>query len=146
MVQQERILRIVRKCFIVYAVALFWVMHIVRPQSGSHANSVVYESIAALAVADGLIGILVQRMILKGRAKPLPNGKTPTQIQRWFSANIVRLAFAMSTCLFGFVVHMLAAPNWLAQALVGLGILFMLVSPGKPPANGPADSPYGSLS
>ncbi|MFZ0305042.1 MAG: hypothetical protein WAL75_20290 [Terracidiphilus sp.] len=145
MVQQERVLRIVRICFIVYAAALFWVMHVIKPASGPPATPIVYESIAAIAIADGFVGILVQRMILKGRAKPSPNGKVPTQVQRWFSANIVRLAFAMSTCLFGFALHMLGAPERLVQALVALGIVYMLVSPGKPPAVDPATSPYGSI-
>ncbi len=51
----------------------------------------------------------------------------------------------MSTCLFGFVLHTLAAPERLAQSLVALGILFLLVSPGKPPADEPANPPYGTI-
>jgi hypothetical protein len=144
MVQQQRVLRIVQICFLVYAIGLFWLMHIIKPQNGSPADPVVYQSIAALAVADGFIGIFVQRLMLKGKARPLPNGKMPTAAQRWFAANIVRLAFALSTSLFGFALHVLGAPERLAQALVGLGILYMLVSPGKPPAE-PGSSPYGTI-
>ena len=134
MVQHERVLRIVRICFIVYAASLFWVLHIIKPQNQTPASPAMYEAIAAVAVADGFIGIFMQRTMLKAKIRPLPNGKVPTAVQRWFLANIVRLAFALSTCLFGLVLHMLAAPERLAQALVGLGILYMLVSPGKPAA------------
>jgi heme O synthase-like polyprenyltransferase len=145
MVQQQRVLRIVQICFLVYAIGLFWLMHIIKPQNGSPADPVVYQSIAALAVADGFIGILMQRLMLKAKARPLPNGKVPTAAQRWFAANIVRLAFALSTCLFGFALHMLVAPVRLAQALVALGILFLLVSPCKPPADEPGSSPHGTI-
>ncbi|MGD0912643.1 MAG: hypothetical protein ABR928_12150 [Terracidiphilus sp.] len=145
MVQQQRVLRIVRICFLVYAIGLLWVMHIIKPTNGAPADPIIYKSIAAIAVADGFMGIFLQRMLLKAKARPLPNGKMPTAAQRWLTANILRLAFALSTCLFGLVLHVLGAPERLAQALVILGILFMLVRLGKPPADDPANAPYGSI-
>jgi|HubBroStandDraft_1064217.scaffolds.fasta_scaffold14279_2 hypothetical protein len=144
MVKQERILRIVRILFIVYAASLFWILHILKPSVTTPPAPVLYESITALAVADGLIGILVQRLMLKAKARPLLNGKMRTPAQRWFSANVIRLAFATSTSLFGFELHMLSAPERLAQILVGLGILYMLMPLGKPPAE-PAESALGSI-
>jgi hypothetical protein len=137
--------RVMQIAFLVFAVGLLWLTHRINPQGGPPAEPAVYESFAALAVADGFIGILVQRLMLKGRATPLPNGKMPTSAQRWFSANVVRLAFANSTCLFGFVLHMLGAPERLVLALMIAGMLFLLVSPGKPPAEPAQSTPYGTI-
>jgi hypothetical protein len=131
--------------FVVFAVGLLWLTHIIKPPSGPAPAPVFYESIAALAIADGFIGILIQRLMLRGRVRPLPNGKMPTSAQRWLSANVVRLAFANSTCLFGFVLHELGAPGRLVLALMVAGILFMLVSPGKPPAEPTQSAPYGTI-
>ncbi len=119
--------------FILFAAALFQMMHLIKPQSGSQMAPVVYQAIAAVAVADGFIGIWMKRLLLKARLRPQPDGRVPTVAQQWLFANVIRTAFAMSTCLFGFVLHTLAAPERLAQALVALGILYLLVSPGKPP-------------
>jgi hypothetical protein len=61
-------------------------------------------------------------------------------------ANVVRLAIALSTCLFGLVLHITGAPAWLAGSLVGLGIVFIVVvSPGKPPAVPTQNAPYGAI-
>jgi hypothetical protein len=145
MFPQQRVVRAMQIGFIVFAALLFWMMHIVKPQGGSSEPPVFYESIAAIAIADGFIGIFMQRLIQKSSAKRLLDGTTPTAAQKWLSGNVVRLAFANSTCLFGFMLHILGAPERLALALVALGVLFMLVSPGKPAADEPAKSPYGAI-
>jgi hypothetical protein len=52
----------------------------------------------------------------------------------------------MSTCLFGLVLHVLGAPDRLAQALVVLGILVMIgYLFGRPPAAERGISPYESV-
>lgn len=145
MVQQQRVVRTLQIGFIVFAALLFGMMQIVKPQSGSSEPPVFYWAISAIAIADGFIGILMQRLIMKSSAKRLLDGARPVAAQRWLSGNVVRLAFANSTCLFGFMLHMLGAPERLALALVALGVLFMLVSPGKPAADEPAKSPYEAI-
>jgi hypothetical protein len=145
MVQQQRVVRVMQIGFIVFAALLFWMMHIIKPQSGSSEPPVFYGSIAAIGVAAGFIGIFMQRQIMKSSAKRLLDGTRPTSAQRWLAGNVARLAFANSTCLFGFMLHVLGAPERWALALVALGVLFMLVSPGKPAADEPASSPYGTI-
>jgi hypothetical protein len=124
--------------FIVFGCSVFYLMHVVKPNAETPPAPALYESIAAVAVADGFIGIMMHRLLLKAKARPLPNGRMPTGAERWLSANVVRLAFATSTSLFGFVLHVLGAPERLAQILVGLGILYMLMPPGALPAEQPA--------
>ena len=120
-------------------------MHIIKPQGGSSAEPIVYELIAALAVADGFIGIVLKRILMRAKPRALPNGKMPTAAGRWFTANLIRLAFSLSTCMFGLVLHFIGAPERQAQALVVLGILFMFVSPGKLPAETTESTPFGTV-
>jgi hypothetical protein len=87
----------------------------------------------------------MQRTMQKARVRSMPNGKVSTAAQRWFSANILRLAFALSTSLFGLVLHIMGAPERLAQALVALGIVYLLVKAGKPVADKPQNAPYGAI-
>jgi hypothetical protein len=141
--QEQKTLRIVRIASVLAALAYFWVEHTIKPKGGAPPEPIFYESIAAIAIVDGFLGILIQKILLKVPARPLPNGKVPTAAQRWFTASIVRLAFAMSTCLFGLVLHMLLAPERLAQGLMLAGVLFLMVPLGKPPADDPTYSPYG---
>jgi len=145
MVPQQRVVRVMQIGFIVFAVLLFAVMHFVKPQSGASAPPVLYWAVAVIAIANGFIGMLMQRLIQKSSTKSLLDGTRPTGAQRWLSGNVVRLAFANSTCLFGFVLHILGAPERLALALVALGVVFMLVSPGQPVADKPAKLPYGAI-
>jgi len=136
--QQKLVFRTMQIAFIVFGCLVFYLMHIVKPNAETPPAPALYESIAAIAVVDGLIGIWMQKMILKGQVRTLLNGKMSTPGQRWLAANVVRLAFATSTSLFGFVLHVLGAPERLAQILVGLGILYLLMPPGTPPAEQPA--------
>jgi hypothetical protein len=134
-------LRVMQWVFILYAVLLLWLIRVLKPQEPPGPVSVVHEAIAVLAVIDCLAGFVVRRVVLTGSAGRLSNGARVSPVKRWFTANVIGLAFAMSTCLFGFALHMLSAPDRLAQALVGVGIVAMLfLSPGAPPADQPGSS------
>jgi hypothetical protein len=145
-VQAQRNLRIVQFIFLAYAVFLFWLMHIIKPQEPPGGLTVVHKAIAVFAVIDCVIGMVLRRMIMTGSLGRSGNPAAASPVKRWFSANVIGLAFALSTCLFGFVLHMLSAPGRLPQALVALGILVMLfLSPGAPPAEQPGSSSYPSI-
>ena len=142
--QIQRVARFVRLFLVLAGIAFLYVEHIINPSSGTPPQPVLYGAIAAIAIADGFLGILIQKILLRAPARPLPNGKLPTAAQRWLTAIIVRLAFAMSTSLFGLVLHMLLAPERLAQALMLAGILFMMLPLGKPPEEPTQGSPLGT--
>jgi hypothetical protein len=143
--QQQRVLRIMRICFVLAGLFYFYAEHVIKPPGDTPAQPPMYEMIAGIAILDGFLGIVVQKILLKAPARPLPNGKLPRGAQRWFMANVVRLAFAMSTSLFGLVLHMVLAPERLAQALMLAGILFMMLPLGKPPAEPVQGAPYGTI-
>jgi hypothetical protein len=146
MVPQQRTLRIVQIMFVVYAALLFWLMHTIKPTQLPGPLKPIHEAIAAIAVADCLIGIAMRRMFLAGSMRRPHNSAAVDPVKRWFLANVIGFAFAMSTCLFGFVEHMLGAPERLAQALVGLGIAVMIgLMPGQPPSEQSGISPYGNI-
>lgn len=146
MVRARLTLRIMQFLFIAYAALLFWLMDIVKPQEPAGELTMFHKAIAVLAVVDCLIGIGMRRLFLKGAVGKPRNGLTVTPIKRWYTANIIGLAFAMSTCLFGFALHMLSAPDRLAQALIALGIVVMLfMNPGAPPAERSEASPYPNI-
>jgi hypothetical protein len=146
MIKEQRTMRIAQVSFIVYAAALFWIMHFLKPQQPAGELTDFHKIIAGVAAADCLIGIWIRRILLNAPAGKLRDGTIANAAKRWFVANIIGYAFAMSTCLFGLVLHVLGAPDRLAQALVGLGILVMIgYLFGRPPAAEPGISPYESV-
>jgi hypothetical protein len=146
MVREQKALRIMQVVFVVFALLLFPQMRYLTPAQPPGPLTLFHKLVALIAIADCVIGIVLQRILIKNPGESLPIGTVATPSQRWLIANVVRLAFSLSTCLFGLVIHMTGSPNWLAQGLVGLGILFMVVvAPGKPPADEQGNSPYGAI-
>jgi len=143
MVREQKMLRIIQIVFVVFGALQFLNVHFIPSNVPTGTLTLFQGLVVVIAVSDNVIGILLQRILVKGPGRISAVGKAATLAQRWLIANVVRLALSLSTSLFGLVLHMTGSPNWLAQALIGLGILFMVVvSPGKPPAEQVSSSPY----
>jgi hypothetical protein len=141
MVPQHRALRIVKIVFVAFGLFLFVVLHLMDAHHPAGVLKLTHKMIAALALADVVLGIVFQRYFMKAPIRPEAHGTAATVAQRFFTAHIIRLAFTLSTCLLGVVVHSLGAPRWLGRTLVGVGVLFMMImKTGKS-----AEEPVGGI-
>jgi hypothetical protein len=141
MVPQHRALRIVKIVFVAFGLFLFVVLHLMDAHHPAGVLKLTHKMIAALALADVVLGIVFQRYFMNAPIRPEAHGTAATVAQRFFTAHIIRLAFTLSTCLLGVVVHSLGAPRWLGRTLVGVGVLFMMImKTGKS-----AEEPVGGI-
>lgn len=146
MAREQKMLRIIQIVFIVFGALQFLNVHFMPSNVPTGPLTLFQEMVVVIAVLDNVIGIFLQRTLMKRPGRMPSVGKAATPAQRWLMANVFRLALSLSTCLFGLVLHMVGSQNWLAQSLIGLGVLFMVVvNPGNPPAVEPANSPYGDI-
>ncbi len=127
MVPQHRALRIVKIVFVAFGLFLFVVLHLMDAHHPAGVLKLTHKMIAALALADVVLGMVFERYFMKAPTGPMANGTVSMVAQRYFTAHVIRLAFTMSTCLLGLVVHTLGAPRWLGRTLVGVGVLFMMM-------------------
>jgi hypothetical protein len=127
MFPQHRALRIVKICFVAVGLFLFVVLHWMDAHHPAGPLKLAHKMMAALALADLVLGIVFQRFFMKAPMRPVAHGTAATMAQRYFTSHIIRLAFTMSTCLLGLVVHTMGAPRWLGRTLVGIGVLFMMI-------------------
>jgi hypothetical protein len=50
------------------------------------------------------------------------------------AGHLIRLAFAIAVSLYGFLLHIVGGPGWLAISLIALGLILLLVwKPGDAP-------------
>lgn len=142
--QIQGLVRVMRLTFVLAGLAFFYVEHTIKPTNATPADPIVYKTVSGFAIVNLFLGIAMQKFMLRGAARRLPDGRIATPAQRWFSATIVRLAITMSTCLFGLVLHFLLAPERLVQALMLAGILFMMLPLGRPPAEQTVEQPLAN--
>lgn len=146
MVPQHRALRIVKIVFVAVGLFLFVVLHLRDAHHPAGVLKLTHKLIAAMAVADVVLGIVFERYFMKTPLKPMEHSTAATMVPRYFTAHIVRLAFTMSTCLLGVEVHSLGAPRWLGRTLVGVGVLFMMImKTGKMSEEPVGSATYGAI-
>jgi hypothetical protein len=125
-----RILQIVA---IIYVLLLFLLVRILPATSGISVITPVKLVIVFLALCCAVSGFTFQRRLLRVPANPKVAVKS-TPIKRWMSGHVIRLAFAVSVSLYGFLLHFVGGPEWLANSLIALGLTLLLVwRPGDAP-------------
>ena len=129
--QAPRIFQIVAIIFVIF---LFLLVRILPSTSGASAITPFKLIIVFLALYCAASGFTLQRRLLRVPANPNIAVKS-TPIKRWMSAHVIRLAFAVAVSLYGFLLHFLGGPEWLAVSLIALGLILLLFwRPGDEPA------------
>ena len=132
MTSQAHTIRVVQAGFILYAAGILCLM-IFRHPSVLHGPSFPFLlSVTAIALIYPIIGYILRAAILKkSRSMDTPYER---RLMAWYSGNIVGFLFSVSTCLFGYLLHMVGARGRWAESLFGLGIVLLVAQrPGKAP-------------
>jgi hypothetical protein len=131
--RQARRLRIFQIIAIVYVLFLFLLVRILPATSGASAITPVKLIIVFLALYCAFGGFTLQRRLHRVPARPKAVVKS-TPVRRWMVGHVIRLAFAIAVSLYGFLLHVLGGPEWLATLLIALGLILLLIwRPGDEP-------------
>jgi len=97
-------------------------------------TSTLVRSIAiALAVSCAVNGFLAQHVVA-GRPQTRRRFTRSTPFTRWRAGNLVRLLFATSVGLYGFILRVLGGPIWQGNCLFALAMILLSVwKPGRSP-------------
>jgi hypothetical protein len=130
--------RTLRMCQIAcIALVLFCLLMVFQiPTSSGRNSSPAMQWIAiAGALSCAVEGFNMQKKILRGPRNRRVGSKS-TPVSRWMVGNVLRIAFAVSVSLWGFLSHIYGSPGWLAVSLIGVGLILLLIwRPGSCPAS-----------
>jgi len=127
-------LRIFQIVAIIFVIFLFLLVRILPGPSSISAITPFKLVLVFLALYSAASGFTLQRRLLRVPVNPNVAVKR-TPIKRWMSGHVIRLAFAVAVSLYGFLLHFLGGPEWLAVSLIALGLILLLFwGPGDAPA------------
>ena len=131
--RQARLLRIYQIVGIIFVLFLFLLARILPANSGVTTMTPFKYVIVFLALYCAVSGFTLSRRFLRVRVNPKAATKS-TPINRWMAGHVIRLAFAIAVSLYGFLLHFVGVPEWLATLLIALGLILLLIwRPGDAP-------------
>lgn len=120
-------LRLYQIALIAFILACFLVKRM-GPMETHHDISPIDWIFIVAAIWSAVSGFRMQRKISRRTSS------RSTPLERWRAGHALRLCAAMSVGLWGTLVHYFGGPEWLANVLLGFGMLLLLVwRPGPTP-------------
>jgi hypothetical protein len=128
----ERLLRLVQVANILLIAGCFFVKRMGTLET--HDIVTRHWIVIVAAIWSAVSGFTIQRRINKTSPRPQkPSRSTP--LGRWKAGHLLRLSSATAVGLWALVLHFLAGPDWIVNALFGLSALLLLIwKPGSAPA------------
>jgi hypothetical protein len=131
----ERVIQIMRICFVVYAILLTYLVIKMPAQPQAPPNPAFEWFVTGLALFDIAAGFYARR-VLRWMVKRSPqSAPKPPPAKQWMTANILSLALFISCGLFGLVLHFVGADVRFVEILLGVCLASLILwRPGTPPA------------
>ena len=130
----ERVIQIMRICFVIYALLLIYRVIKFPAQPQVPPNPAFEWAVTALALFDIVTGFYAPR-VLRWMAKRSPQtALRSTPAKQWMAAKIVSLSLFVSCGLFGLVLHVVGARIRFVEILLGVSLVSLILwRPGIPP-------------
>ena len=130
----ERVIKIVRICFVVYVLLLIYRVLKFPVQPQLSPNSAFEWIVTALALFDVVAGFYAAR-VLQWMVRRVPQtAPQPTPAKQWMTTSIISLALFISCGLFGLVLHFVGSRDQFAEILLGVSLASLILwRPGTPP-------------
>jgi len=129
----ERVIQIMRICFVVYAILLIYLVIKLPAQPQAPPIPAFEWAVMYLALFDVVAGFYAPR-VLRWMARRSPQTTLPsTPAKQWMAANIVSLSLFISCGLFGRVLHFVGARVLFVEILLGVSLASLILwRPGTP--------------
>ena len=135
MTKPERQLRLLQIPYVGFALLCFWFAGSLPSNHSGRATTVVQVLMVLVAIWSAESGFWVQRYLARWGNRPTRSVRSSTPLRRWRAGHLFRLASALSVSLWGLVLHQIGGSAWLADILIGAGLVLLLIwRPGVSPA------------
>ena len=137
----ERMIRILRICFVVYVFLLIYLVIKLPARPQAPPNPVFGFIVTTLALIDVVLGFFAKDLLRWTIKRSPQSAPKPTPAKQWMSANIVSLALFVSCGLFGLVLHFVSARVIFVEVLFGVSLASLILwRPGTPPTENEGNS------
>ena len=127
----ERQLRYFQITCLVFVALSIWVLGRFPVHFTGRAISFSQWIVVLCATYCVLIGFWIQRRVLRANRS---GKRRSTLLGRWRAGHVLRLASAVSVCLWAFVLRIIGGPTWLVNTIFAVGVILLLVwRPGTRP-------------
>jgi hypothetical protein len=109
------------------------------PHRASVGTMTLGQWIWALAgLCLGAMGLLMPWLLARAESHQPPNVLGETQLVRWGTGHLVRLACSAGVCTCAFALYLAGGPIWLTGNLLGAGLILLITwSPGASTTQAP---------
>ena len=137
----ERMIRILRICFVVYVFLLIYLVIKLPARPQAPPNPAFGLIVTILALIDVVLGFFAQDLLRWTVKRSPQSAPKPNPAKQWMSANIVSLALFVSCGLFGLVLHFVGAHVRFVEILFGVSLASLILwRPGTPPTENEGNS------